>query len=84
MVAPTRKVPLAALPSPRTARPAVTFSAGSATASFVSQVLAERSGLMPKEEVRREPVAVALDIYSQNARKTVRRMPAGYRRSLTA
>lgn len=83
MAVPTRKVPLVALPTPGPVRPAVTFSAGSATANFVSQVIAERSGLTPVHEVRREPVAVALDLYSQNARKTVRRMPAGYNRSLT-
>lgn len=84
MVATTRKASPVALPAPRQVRTAVTFSAGSATAGFVSQVIAERSGLAPASEVRREPVAVALDFYSEVARKTERRMPAGYRRSLTA
>lgn len=84
MVAPVRKVPPALLPAPRPVRPAVTFSAQSASPSFVSQVIAERAGLAPIDEVRREPVAVALGIYADTARRNVRRMPAGYRRSLTA
>jgi hypothetical protein len=84
MVASLRKAPPIALPAPRPVRLAVTFSAGSASASFVSQVIAERSGLVPISEVRREPVTVALDAYAEGAKKTVLRMPAGYNRSLTA
>jgi hypothetical protein len=84
MVAKLRKVSPIALPAPVTARPVVIFSGGSATANFVSQVIAERTGMAPTTEVRHEPVAVALDAYSESARKTERRMPVGYNRSLTA
>lgn len=53
-----------------------------ASADFLSQLIAARQHLPPQRERRRGQPAQAVAAYSAGARIAVRRMPAGYRRSL--
>lgn len=53
-------------------------------ADFISQLIAERQHLPTQRQLRRVPIAEAVDAYSAGAERAVRRMPAGYRRSLKA
>lgn len=66
VVAPVRRAPVA----------------GSAPAPFVSQLIAARSRLDAQRARRRAPVEVALGAYAAGARISVRRMPAGFRKTL--
>jgi len=54
-----------------------------AAAEFLSQLIAERDRLQPQRERRRAPVGHAVASYDLAAQQTVRRMPPGYRRTLT-
>lgn len=53
-------------------------------ADFVSQLIAERQHLPTQRELRRVPIAEAVDAYCAGAERAIRRMPAGYRRSFKA
>ena len=55
---------------------------GSAPAPFVSQLIAARSRLEAQRTRRRAPVDTALGAYAHGAQISVRRMPAGYRKSV--
>lgn len=53
-----------------------------AHADFVSQLLADRQHLTPQRERRRAQVGQAVDAYANGSKISVRRMPAGYRRTI--
>ncbi|HTJ56738.1 MAG TPA: hypothetical protein VL418_04130 [Devosiaceae bacterium] len=57
--------------------------AAPAGAAFVSQLIAERQHLPPQRERRRAPLATALCSYEATERQTIRRLPPGYRKSLS-
>jgi hypothetical protein len=54
----------------------------SASADFLSQLIAERQHLPPQRERRRAPVGEAVNAYADGGRIAVRRMPAGYRTTI--
>ena len=51
-------------------------------ASFVSQLLAARAHLPPQRERRRATPEGAVGAYAAGAKMAVRRMPAGYRKTV--
>lgn len=53
-----------------------------AQADFVSQLIAARQHLPSQRERRRTPVGQAVDAYANGSKITVRRMPAGYRKTI--
>lgn len=53
-----------------------------AHADFLSQLIAARQHLAPQRERRRAPVHQAVDAYANGSKITVRRMPAGYRKTI--
>lgn len=53
-------------------------------ADFVSQLIAERQRLPTQRQLRRVPIAEAVDAYTAGADRSVLRLPAGYRKSLRA
>jgi hypothetical protein len=55
---------------------------GSAPAPFVSQLIAARARLEAQRVRRRAPVDTALGAYAEGAQISVRRMPAGYRKTV--
>jgi hypothetical protein len=55
---------------------------GTASAPFVSQLLASRARLDTQKARRRAPVDTAVDAYANGARISVRRMPQGFRKTL--
>ncbi len=54
----------------------------SAHADFLSQLIAARQALPTQRERRRAPVHQAVDAYANGSKITVRRMPAGYRKTI--
>ena len=67
---------------PARARPSLKRSA--TTAAFVSQLLAERQNLPPQRARRRGTAEGAIGAYASGAKVAVKRMPLGYRTSITA
>jgi hypothetical protein len=53
-----------------------------AHADFLSQLIAARQHLPAQRERRRAPVGQAVDAYANGSKITVRRMPAGYRKTI--
>lgn len=53
-----------------------------AHADFLSQLIAARQHLPAQRERRRAPVHQAVDAYANGSKITVRRMPAGYRKTI--
>ncbi|MGV8853672.1 MAG: hypothetical protein ACOH2L_03425 [Devosia sp.] len=53
-------------------------------AAFVSQLLAARANLPPQRLRRRGSAEGAIGAYANSANITVKRMPAGYRKSVVA
>jgi hypothetical protein len=56
----------------------------SPTAAFVSQLLAERQHLQPQRSKRRSTPLEASAAYATGKTISVRRLPAGYRRTIVA
>lgn len=85
MAQPTQSETTSGLPvllGPGSPRPSLARS--SASAAFVSQLIAARDR-MPAQRPRRQSTQErAIGAYANGARMTERRMPAGYRKSLTA
>jgi hypothetical protein len=54
------------------------------TASFVSQLIAEKHNMQTQRAKRRGSVDSAVDAYATSAAKTVVRMPSGYRKTVIA
>lgn len=54
----------------------------SPTASFVSQLIAEKHHMSPQRDKRRGSVDTAVDAYAAKAASTVVRMPTGYRKTV--
>lgn len=53
-----------------------------ANADFLSQLIAERQHFPPQRERRRAPYGQAVDAYANGSKISVRRMPAGYRKTI--
>lgn len=68
--------------APRPARP--NLARATPRAAFLSQLIAERQHLAPQRARRRVPPAQAVDAYATGSRVAVRRLPAGYRRTVVA
>jgi len=51
-------------------------------ADFLSQLIAERQHLPPQREQSRAPVDEAVNAYDRGSRIAVRRLPAGYRKTI--
>lgn len=64
-------------------RPARRPSRFALPASFASQLIAARDRMAPQRARRLAPAGVAADAYRTGSTITVRRMPAGYTRTLT-
>lgn len=64
-------------PGPACMRPAP-------AAAFLSQLIAERQHLAAQRLRRRAPLEEALDAYAAGGRIDIRRLPAGFRRSIVA
>lgn len=76
---------IAGLPMPLTpALPRPSLARSETTATFVSQLIAERARLAPQRERRRATPENAVGAYSDSAQRAVRRMPAGYRTTIIA
>ena len=54
------------------------------SADFISQLIAERDGLMPQPDCRQASIGTAVHAYEAGARISVRRLPAGYRKTVVA
>lgn len=67
---------------PAASRPSLLRS--ETTAAFVSQLLAERNRLPPQRTRRRTSPLGAVGAYAESAKVTTKRMPMGYRTSITA
>ncbi len=65
-------------------RPRPSLLRSETTATFVSQLLAQRGDLAPQRARRRSTVEGAVDAYAEGAQIAVKRMPLGYRKSVTA
>ena len=52
------------------------------SADFISQLIAEDQHLPPQRQRRRASVGVAVDAYASVSQSAVRRMPAGYRKTM--
>ena len=66
------------------ARPRPSLKRTSTMASFVSQLLAERSNLAPQRARRRNSAEGAIGAYADGARVAIKRMPLGYRTTIVA
>ena len=66
------------------ARPRPSLHRSETTAAFVSQLLAARANLAPQRARRRGNAEGAIGAYADGARVAVKRMPVGYRTSITA
>jgi hypothetical protein len=64
--------------------PRPSLARSSASAAFVSQLLAARDRLPPQRPRRNANAERALGAYGQSARSLIRRMPQGFRKNLTA
>ncbi len=53
-----------------------------AHADFVSQLIAARQHLPSQRERRRAPLGQAVDAYANGSKISVKRMPAGYRKTI--
>ncbi len=67
---------------PATQRPSLVRSAPKA--AFLSQLIAERQHLAAQRALRRAPITQAVDAYRIGSTVAVRRMPAGYRKTVLA
>ena len=67
---------------PRRPRPSLARS--QTAAAFVSQLLAARASLPPQRQRRRGTNEGAIGAYAAGAKVAVKRMPAGYRKSVVA
>jgi hypothetical protein len=67
---------------PAGARPSLARS--ETAAAFVSQLLAARANLAPQRLRRRGTNEGAIGAYADSAKVAVKRMPAGYRKSVVA
>lgn len=67
-----------------TQRPRAAFADSLPRGAFISQLIAERYHLAPQRQRRRAPLDVALDCYETAEQQATRRMPPGYRTSLSA
>ncbi len=65
-----------------TQRPRPSLTRTTSTATFVSQLLVERSRPAPPWPRRNLAVEGALGAYSAGAQRGIRRMPLGYRKSM--
>lgn len=65
-------------------RPRPTLLRLSPRAAFLSQLIAERQHLAPQRQRRQLPPLQAVDAYAAGAGIAVRRLPAGYRRTVVA
>lgn len=74
-------LPVVVTPAPPRARLA---DRGRPAAAFLSQLIAARHHLEPQRARRRAPVTAAVDAYRIGASVAVRRLPAGYRRTIVA
>jgi hypothetical protein len=66
------------------ARPRPSLLRSQTGAAFVSQLLAARANMAPQRARRRNSAEGAIGAYASGATVAVKRMPAGYRKSLTA
>ena len=66
------------------ARPRPSLKRSEITATFVSQLLAERAHLAPQRARRRSSAEGAIGAYADGARVAVKRMPIGYRTTIVA
>lgn len=66
------------------ARPRPSLARSQTGAAFVSQLLAARDNLPPQRQRRRGTSEGAIGAYAAGARVAVKRMPAGYRKSVVA
>jgi hypothetical protein len=73
---------LPVLVGPRSERPSLIRL--SPTASFVSQLIAEKHNMATQRAKRRGSVDNAVDAYATSAAKNVVRMPQGYRKTVIA
>ena len=64
----------------RTPQPSLVHSSPEPT--FISQLIAEHQRLPPQRARYQVPLAQAVDAYASAARITIRRLPAGYRKTL--
>lgn len=78
----TKQAGLPMLVAAQAARPSLQRS--QTRADFVSQLLAERAGLIPQRSRRRDNAESAIGAYADGARIAVKRMPLGYRTSILA
>jgi hypothetical protein len=65
-------------------RPRPTLLRLAPRAAFISQLIAERQHLAPQRQRRQLPPLQAVDAYTAGAGIAVRRLPAGYRRTVVA
>lgn len=66
------------------ARPRPSLARSQTGAAFVSQLLAARANMAPQRIRRRGTAEGAIGAYAQGAKISIKRMPAGYRKSVTA
>jgi len=66
------------------ARPRPSLARSQTAAAFVSQLLAARANLQPQRLRRRGSAEGAIGAYADGARVAIKRMPAGYRRTVVA
>ena len=66
------------------ARPRPSLARSQTGAAFVSQLLASRANLPPQRLRRRGSAEGAIGAYDNSAKVTIKRMPAGYRKSVVA
>jgi hypothetical protein len=65
-------------------RVAVPVAESAPAAEFLSQLIAERDHLPPQRTRRRASLSVALGSYAITEASDIRRLPAGYRKSVVA
>ena len=65
-------------------RPRPSLARSQTAAAFVSQLLAARANLPPQRLRRRGSAEGAIGAYADGARVAIKRMPAGYRKTVVA
>ena len=65
-------------------RPRPSLARSQTGAAFVSQLLAARANLAPQRQRRRGTNEGAIGAYADSARTAIKRMPAGFRKSVVA
>lgn len=63
-------------------RPRPSLARSQTGAAFVSQLLAARANLQPQRQRRRTSAEGAVGAYADGAKVAVKRMPAGYRKTV--